>query len=264
MDYFQIQRLEIMQSNVQVSLRNYTNKLRDSEIKLRNANTRDIEMFYTAEVVSYNGLIRELKRRYRELSANISTLRAMMQSVPRVPTTRQSQQQTQQPADKVPIATSTPIKIPEDFFKNHPKNIPDEFICPISMEIMTDPVLLTDGQVYEKQYIEKWLKTHNTSPLTKALVKKDMIPCFALRNLIQKFVNGQYNNDAIDADTSSLPKTYTQQQTQKKAPQQKREPSKYNLFVKEQISIYKALHPEIAPKERMKLVAAAWKQQQTS
>lgn len=31
------------------------------------------------------------------------------------------------------------------------KAIPNEFICPITQEIMKDPVIGTDGQTYEKK-----------------------------------------------------------------------------------------------------------------
>lgn len=37
--------------------------------------------------------------------------------------------------------------------------IPNEFMCPISMQIMYDPVLCAgDGFAYERKCIEKWLE----------------------------------------------------------------------------------------------------------
>merc|ERR1712098_58958 len=47
-------------------------------------------------------------------------------------------------------------------------NIPNEFLCPIRMEIMCDPVFASDGHTYEREAIETWLKDHNTSPKTNA------------------------------------------------------------------------------------------------
>lgn len=38
------------------------------------------------------------------------------------------------------------------------------------MEIMVDPVILTDGHVYERSSIERWLVSHNTSPKTNQAV----------------------------------------------------------------------------------------------
>ena len=42
----------------------------------------------------------------------------------------------------------------------------DYFSCPITLSKMSDPVVTSDGQTYERTAIEDWLKTHDTSPLT--------------------------------------------------------------------------------------------------
>ena len=39
--------------------------------------------------------------------------------------------------------------------------------CPITHEILTEPVIASDGFTYEKYAIEEWLKKNNTSPLTR-------------------------------------------------------------------------------------------------
>ena len=41
------------------------------------------------------------------------------------------------------------------------------FICPITAEIMVDPVVDPDGNSYERQAIETWLARHGTSPITR-------------------------------------------------------------------------------------------------
>ena len=47
------------------------------------------------------------------------------------------------------------------------------FICPLTLEPMSDPVTAADGHSYERISIEKWLKKSNISPLTgKALSSK--------------------------------------------------------------------------------------------
>ncbi|TRY82481.1 hypothetical protein DNTS_029962 [Danionella cerebrum] len=44
---------------------------------------------------------------------------------------------------------------------------PDEFLCPITREIMKDPVIAADGYSYERDAIESWIKTKSrTSPMT--------------------------------------------------------------------------------------------------
>ena len=48
-----------------------------------------------------------------------------------------------------------------------------------------DPVVLSDGHAFERKAIEKWLRAHDTSPLTGArLVDRSITPCVALRQLI--------------------------------------------------------------------------------
>ena len=60
-----------------------------------------------------------------------------------------------------------------------------EFICPITMELMRDPVSTLDGQTYERAAIEAWLAEHDTSPLTgEKLSSKVLIPnVFALTQI---------------------------------------------------------------------------------
>jgi ankyrin repeat protein len=61
------------------------------------------------------------------------------------------------------------------------------FICPITQDIMNDPVTCMDGHTYEKEAIQKWLADHDTSPLTGAkLPSKHLIPNFALRSAIDE------------------------------------------------------------------------------
>eukprot|EP00299_Pterocystis_sp_00344_P007392 c2377_g1_i1.p1 GENE.c2377_g1_i1~~c2377_g1_i1.p1 ORF type:complete len:212 (-),score=21.67 c2377_g1_i1:47-682(-) len=68
--------------------------------------------------------------------------------------------------------------------------IPSEFICPITQELMLDPVLTIDGHSYERKSIENWLLTSNRSPKTnKVLPTKILIPNLALRSRIINFVD---------------------------------------------------------------------------
>lgn len=66
--------------------------------------------------------------------------------------------------------------------------IPSEYICPITQDIMVDPVVCVDGQTYERAAIEEWFENHQTSPNTnKVLESKMLIPNHALRSVIQGF-----------------------------------------------------------------------------
>ncbi|KAG7222332.1 hypothetical protein INR49_026758 [Caranx melampygus] len=45
--------------------------------------------------------------------------------------------------------------------------VPDEFLCPITRELMREPVIAADGYSYEREAIESWINTKNrSSPMT--------------------------------------------------------------------------------------------------
>ena len=62
----------------------------------------------------------------------------------------------------------------------------DEFVCPITAEIMTDPVCTLDGFTYERTAITEWLRTNDSSPATGAkLESKTLIPNITVRCLLR-------------------------------------------------------------------------------
>ncbi|KAL3515288.1 hypothetical protein ACH5RR_022190 [Cinchona calisaya] len=65
--------------------------------------------------------------------------------------------------------------------------IPYYFRCPISLELMRDPVTVSTGQTYDRASIESWVSTGNTTcPVTRApLTDFTLIPNHTLRRLIQ-------------------------------------------------------------------------------
>ncbi|KAJ4971651.1 hypothetical protein NE237_004750 [Protea cynaroides] len=66
--------------------------------------------------------------------------------------------------------------------------IPSYFICPISLEIMKDPVTVCSGITFERESIERWIFTSNNStcPITRQpLSDTDLTPNHTLRRLIQ-------------------------------------------------------------------------------
>ncbi|KAJ4761604.1 U-box domain-containing protein 23 [Rhynchospora pubera] len=67
--------------------------------------------------------------------------------------------------------------------------IPPYFLCPISLEIMRDPVTLSTGMTYDRTSIERWIFSdkHQTCPVTnQQLTDPDLItPNHTLRRLIQ-------------------------------------------------------------------------------
>lgn len=80
----------------------------------------------------------------------------------------------------------------------------DAFICPLTKQIMCDPVTLENGQTFEREAIEKWFKECKESgrklvcPLTlKELRSTDLNPSIALRNTIEEW---NARNEAVQLD----------------------------------------------------------------
>ena len=45
-------------------------------------------------------------------------------------------------------------------------SVPEEYLCPITHHIMTDPVTTEDGHTYDRKAIENWFQICNRSPMT--------------------------------------------------------------------------------------------------
>ena len=59
--------------------------------------------------------------------------------------------------------------------------------CPLSHTLMRDPVIASDGYTYEREMIEKWFETHDTSPMTNVKIYKLLIPNRGLRQIIDEY-----------------------------------------------------------------------------
>ncbi|KAG1363225.1 E3 ubiquitin-protein ligase PUB23 [Cocos nucifera] len=76
--------------------------------------------------------------------------------------------------------------------------IPSYFLCPISLQIMRDPVTLPTGITYDRDSIERWMFSgkHNTCPVTKHhLPDCELTPNHTLRRLIQAWCVLNSSND---------------------------------------------------------------------
>ncbi|KAF7144024.1 hypothetical protein RHSIM_Rhsim05G0229300 [Rhododendron simsii] len=64
-------------------------------------------------------------------------------------------------------------------------NYPADFRCPISLDLMRDPVVVSTGQTYDRPSINLWIESgHNTCPKTgQTLAHTNLIPNRALKNL---------------------------------------------------------------------------------
>ncbi|KVI06875.1 Armadillo [Cynara cardunculus var. scolymus] len=72
------------------------------------------------------------------------------------------------------------------FTRHRSPVIPDDFRCPISLELMKDPVIVSTGQTYERSCIQKWLDAgHKTCPKTQqTLLHTALTPNYVLKSLI--------------------------------------------------------------------------------
>jgi hypothetical protein len=58
------------------------------------------------------------------------------------------------------------------------------FLCPITHELMKDPVIDPDGNSYERSAIENWLRQHASSPIVSYTMKekKKFFYCWIFRH----------------------------------------------------------------------------------
>uniref|UniRef100_UPI00398EDE6C WD repeat, SAM and U-box domain-containing protein 1 isoform X1 n=2 Tax=Pristiophorus japonicus TaxID=55135 RepID=UPI00398EDE6C len=72
--------------------------------------------------------------------------------------------------------------------------VPDEFLCPISREIMTDPVIASDGYSYEREAIESWINTKKrTSPMTNMPLESSLLTSNrTLKMAIDRWIDAQH------------------------------------------------------------------------
>ncbi|CAK9153764.1 unnamed protein product [Ilex paraguariensis] len=72
-------------------------------------------------------------------------------------------------------------------------SLPADFRCPISLDLMRDPVVVSTGQTYDRPSISLWLESgHKTCPKTgQTLAHTELIPNCALKNLITMWCREQ-------------------------------------------------------------------------
>jgi uncharacterized protein YegL len=89
---------------------------------------------------------------------------------------------------------------------------PKSFLCPITLEIMQDPVIGADGHSYERSAIKQWLTTHDTSPVTNLpMTRRDLLDNHSLRCAIDEYVA------AREADSGDAPHQQGQRSTPRRS-----------------------------------------------
>ncbi len=75
-------------------------------------------------------------------------------------------------------------------------------ICPITKMLLHDPVSAVDGQIYEKEAIDKWFSEHETSPTTGLEISTDTHRVLAIKNMVDELIeyNPEYKKDRYIPD----------------------------------------------------------------
>lgn len=87
---------------------------------------------------------------------------------------------------------------------------PDDFRCPISLEIMSDPVILSSGHTFDRSSIQRWVDSgHRTCPITNLPISDpvSLIPNHALRSLISNYTLVSFPKPLAYPDPQSLIQT---------------------------------------------------------
>jgi hypothetical protein len=64
----------------------------------------------------------------------------------------------------------------EEIDENNGLIIPDEFLCPLTLEIMQQPVMTRWGHNFERDVLMKWMQYHSHCPMTRNPISlKDVI-----------------------------------------------------------------------------------------
>lgn len=61
-------------------------------------------------------------------------------------------------------------------------------VCAITQELPLDPVTAEDGNIYEREAIEEWLKQQQKSPMTNQPMGAKLLPAFQIRAMIETMV----------------------------------------------------------------------------
>ncbi|KAK6772711.1 hypothetical protein RDI58_027949 [Solanum bulbocastanum] len=85
-----------------------------------------------------------------------------------------------------------------------PVPIPPDFCCPLSLELMTDPVIVASGQTYERAFIRKWIDLGLTvCPKTRQMLgHTTLIPNYTVKALVANWCES--NNVKLPDSTKSL------------------------------------------------------------
>lgn len=75
------------------------------------------------------------------------------------------------------------------------EGVPRQLLCPITHELMEEPVIAEDGHTYEKAAIVEWFRNRNSSPMTNERLKStQVIPNVLVHAIISDFKESREDN----------------------------------------------------------------------
>ena len=99
----------------------------------------------------------------------------------------------------------------------HMPERPDDHSCPITYEVMTDPVTAADGMTYERAAIEQCLRGSNRSPSTGAeLPHKILVPNQALKSIIRDWEEQEHKRCMAMAQAAQCRESRRQRSTSRR------------------------------------------------
>lgn len=106
--------------------------------------------------------------------------------------------------DATPNPIPNLISILEGLGVDPSDNVPSFFVCPITLGLITNPVIAEDGHSYERESIEQWLSSRHNSPLTnKPIYSKRLITNYNLRaqivDYLEKLITSTKEKKAAEA-----------------------------------------------------------------
>jgi hypothetical protein len=124
-------------------------------------------------------------------------------------------------------------------------NPPQEFLCPITMEIMMNPVVMSDGHTYERAAITQALARNPVSPMTRQPMSMNNARTnYALKSLINSWIT-QNNISKQSEDQESAPKYELEEKPQ---PQPQPQPIRHLELTEFSAKSFKNhLHIKITP-----------------
>jgi len=79
------------------------------------------------------------------------------------------------------------------------------FLCPITHDVMTDPVVASDGYTYERAAIARWFESSRKSPVTgQSLPYTDLVPNHSVRTLLKTLID--MTESSRDEEVQKTPK----------------------------------------------------------